>query len=71
MGDRKVIAVVGATGAQGGGLVRAILRDPAGGFSPRGLTRDPRAAKAVQLAASGADVVAAVLDDEARVRRAF
>ena len=71
MGDRKVIAVVGATGAQGGGLVRAILRDPAGGFSPRALTRDPRAPKAVQLAASGADVVAADLDDEASVRRAF
>ena len=71
MGDRKVIAVVGATGAQGGSLVRAILRDPAGGFAPRGLTRDPGARKAVQLAESGADVVAADLDDEASVRRAF
>lgn len=28
MDTRKVIAVVGATGAQGGGLVRAILADP-------------------------------------------
>ena len=31
---KKTIAVVGATGAQGGGLVRAILGDPAGGFGP-------------------------------------
>ena len=38
--DRKVIAVVGATGAQGGGLVRAILDDPNGGFAARVLTRD-------------------------------
>ena len=28
MSDKKTIAVIGATGAQGGGLVRAILADP-------------------------------------------
>ena len=39
MSDRKIIAVVGATGAQGGGLVRAILDDPSSGFSVRALTR--------------------------------
>jgi uncharacterized protein YbjT (DUF2867 family) len=66
-----VIAVVGATGAQGGGLVRAILRDAAGGFSARALTRDARAPKARRLAESGADVVTADLDDPASVRRAF
>ena len=69
MADEKVIAVVGATGAQGGGLVRAILRGK--GFIPRALTRDPRAAKARQLAEAGAEVVAADLDDAASVRRAF
>ena len=41
MTDRKVIAVVGARGAQGGGLSRAILADPDGGFAVRGLTRYP------------------------------
>ena len=40
MADKKVIAVVGATGAQGGGLVRAILADPNGGFACRAITRD-------------------------------
>ena len=41
MADKKIIAVVGATGAQGGGLVRAILADPAGGFVARAITRKP------------------------------
>ena len=30
MAKKKVIAVVGATGTQGGGLCDAILNDPAG-----------------------------------------
>jgi uncharacterized protein YbjT (DUF2867 family) len=37
MAEKKIIAVVGATGAQGGGLVRAILSDTRGGFSARSL----------------------------------
>ena len=40
MADKKIIAVMGATGAQGGGLVRAILSDPSGGFVARAITRD-------------------------------
>ena len=35
MADKKIIAVVGATGAQGGGLVRAIVNDPGSGFVAR------------------------------------
>lgn len=64
MADQKIIAVVGATGAQGGGLVRAILADPKGGFAARALTRDPRSPKAKELARLGAEVVAADIDDE-------
>ena len=37
MAGKKIIAVVGATGAQGGGLVRAILDDPNGGFAARAM----------------------------------
>jgi uncharacterized protein YbjT (DUF2867 family) len=71
MSDRKIIAVVGATGAQGGGLVRAILDDPAGGFAARALTRNVDSAKARELADRGAEVVAADLDDRASLERAF
>ncbi len=46
MPEKKVIAVVGATGAQGGGLVRAILDDPSGGFAARGITRNTRSDRA-------------------------
>ncbi|TDO49000.1 uncharacterized protein YbjT (DUF2867 family) [Kribbella sp. VKM Ac-2571] len=67
----KLIAVVGATGAQGGALVRAILADPSGEFDVRALTRNPDSAAAKNLAAAGAEVVAADLDDEASIRAAF
>jgi uncharacterized protein YbjT (DUF2867 family) len=71
MSDRKIIAVVGATGAQGGGLVRAILNDPRGGFAVRAITRDVHTDKAKALAQLGAEVVAGDVDDEASLRRAF
>jgi len=71
MADRKTIAVVGATGAQGGGLVRAILDDPEGGFSARAITRNPDSEGATALAAAGADVVRADLDDEESLVRAL
>lgn len=71
MPGRKIIAVAGATGAQGGGLVRAILNDPDNPFRVRALTRNPLSEKARQLAALGADVVAANVDDAQSVTEAF
>ena len=71
MTDKKIIAVVGATGAQGGGLVRAILADKNGPFRARALTRDVNSPKARALAAAGAEVVSADVDDAATLRRAF
>ena len=71
MAEKKVIAVVGATGAQGGGLVRAILSDRSGGFTARALTRDVNAGKAIELAKLGAEVVAADVDDLESLKRAF
>jgi uncharacterized protein YbjT (DUF2867 family) len=71
MADKKIIAVVGATGAQGGGLVRAILADPDGRFVVRALTRHTDSDKARALAAEGVEVVSADLDDQASLERAF
>jgi uncharacterized protein YbjT (DUF2867 family) len=71
MTDSKVIAVVGATGAQGGGLVRAILADPENEFTARGITRDPNAEKAVALKELGVELVQADLDDRTSLERAF
>jgi uncharacterized protein YbjT (DUF2867 family) len=68
---QKIIAVVGATGAQGGGLVRAILADRGGEFAARALTRDPASEKARELERLGAEVVAADVDDPDSLARAF
>jgi uncharacterized protein YbjT (DUF2867 family) len=69
--SKPIIAVFGATGAQGGGLVRAILDDPSGEFAVRALTRNPESEKAKAFASRGAEVVRADLDDPESVRRAF
>lgn len=69
--EKKIIAVVGATGAQGGGLVRAILNDATGGFTARAITRDVNSDKAKELAKLGAEVVAADIDDVESLKRAF
>ncbi len=62
MADKKIIAIVGATGAQGGGLARAILSDPTSDFAVRALTRKPESESAQALAALGAEVVQADID---------
>ncbi len=71
MADKKIIAVMGATGAQGGGLVRAILKDKGSLFAARALTRDVKSDQARALAAQGAEVVAADLDNLESLKRAF
>lgn len=71
MADKKIIAVVGSTGSQGGGLVRAILADPSGGFAARAITRDVNKDKAKALAAAGAEVVSADLDSVESLKKAF
>jgi uncharacterized protein YbjT (DUF2867 family) len=67
----RTIAIVGATGAQGGGLVRAITADRSGEFAARALTRSPGSGKAAALTASGVEVVAADADDAESLKRAF
>src|SRR5689334_22589961 len=71
MGDKKVIAVVGATGTQGGGLVRSIAADRSGDFAARAITRKTDSENAKALARLGVEVVAADMDDEKSLERAF
>lgn len=71
MSGKKIIAVVGATGAQGGGLVRAIAEDRDGPFAARAITRHPDSEKAQALAALGVEVVAGDADDPAGLDQAF
>jgi uncharacterized protein YbjT (DUF2867 family) len=71
MSEKKIIAVVGATGAQGGGLANAILADPDSPFAVRAITRRAGSDKARALADHGAEVVEADLGDEPSLRQAF
>lgn len=51
--------------------MRAILADPEGGFTVRAVTRNPESEKAKALAALGAELVQADVDDPASVRKAL
>jgi uncharacterized protein YbjT (DUF2867 family) len=71
MSEKKTIAVVGATGAQGGGLVRAILNDPNSEFKVRAVVRDPESDKAKEISGMGAELVQGDLDDPESIKKAF
>jgi len=71
MPEKKIIAVIGATGAQGGGLVRAILADRSRSFAARAITRKPDSEKAQALRAAGAEVVGADADKPETLGKAF
>lgn len=67
----KLVVVVGATGNQGGSVARRFLREGPDRFRVRGLTRDPGSGPARELAALGAEVVRADLDDAESLVPAF
>jgi uncharacterized protein YbjT (DUF2867 family) len=69
MAAKKIIAIVGATGAQGGGLAKAILSDKNSEFSVRALTRDAQSEKAKALATMGAEIVEGDIDNEESLRK--
>ena len=71
MPEKKVIAVIGATGLQGGGLVRAILNDKSDVLAARAVTRNVTSDKAKELSKLGAEVVVGDLDDVESLKRAF
>ena len=71
MTQKKIITIFGATGAQGGSLARAILSDPNSEFSVRAVTRNVHHDRAEELAAMGAELVIADLDDKASIVKAL
>ncbi|MEU8530912.1 NmrA/HSCARG family protein [Streptomyces sp. NPDC048629] len=71
MTERKIITVIGATGRQGGGLVRAVLADRDGEFTVRAVTRHPDGEPAAELKRLGVEVVRADMDDPPSLAPAF
>ena len=71
MQPKKIITVFGATGAQGGGLARAILQDKNSPFAVRAVTRDKNSDKAKELAQLGAELVVADIDDQQSIENAL
>lgn len=71
MTKKPIIAIVGATGAQGGSLARSLLGDPSGRFAVRAITRNRTSDAAQQLARLGAEVVVADIDDQESLEQAF
>ncbi|XP_016055678.1 PREDICTED: nmrA-like family domain-containing protein 1 [Miniopterus natalensis] len=69
MTSKKVIAVFGATGAQGGSVARAILESKK--FAVRAMTRDVTRPNALVLRDLGAEVVKGDLNDAASVEAAL
>ena len=66
--ESRMIVVTGATGLQGGAVIRHLLKD---GWHVRGLTRNAASKRARALAALGADVVESDMDDAASLRSVF
>ena len=71
MADKKIITVFGATGAQGGGLARAILNDKNSEFAVRAVTRDKNSDKAKELAAMGAELVEGDIDNTDSLKKSL
>ncbi|KAK8070239.1 hypothetical protein PG994_006855 [Apiospora phragmitis] len=66
----QLVAILGATGAQGGSVANRLLADP-DTYRVRALTRNPRSAAAQALASRGAEVVAADVNDATSLGPAF
>ena len=65
----KLAVIVGATGGQGNSVLKALVKD--GSYKIRAITRNPSSDKAKAIASQGVEVVAADLDDEASLVKAF
>jgi len=67
--EKKVVAVVGSTGLQGGSVVDYLLKS--GEFKVRGLTRNTKSTKAKELTSRGVEMVEADLNDKLSLEKAF
>ena len=65
----KTIAVIGATGTQGGGVVNALLKE--GTWKVRGITRNPQSDKAKDLVSQGVEVISADSENVESLIKAF
>ncbi|KAI0506944.1 NMRAL1 protein [Xylaria bambusicola] len=73
MSAKRIITVFGATGKQGGAIVKTFLNDPElnSTWTVRAVTRDVSKDSAKTLASQGAEVVAADLTDKATLAKAL
>jgi len=69
----NLLVIIGATGKQGGSVIKTILADPNATkqFKLRGVTRDISKPAAKALVDQGVEMVAADLDDKASLVKAF
>ena len=73
MAAKKILVVFGATGNQGGSVIKSVLKDPktANEFNIRGITRDPSKPNAKALEAQGVECVAGDINDKESIKSAF
>ena len=73
MSPSKLITIFGATGNQGGSVVKSILAHPtlSKEYKVRAITRDPSKPNAQALAAKGVEPVKADMEDAASVKHAL
>lgn len=67
--SKKLVVVVGATGGQGGSVIKRLLGTNS--YRLRGLTRNPQSETSKALTAQGVEMVAADLNDQASLTTAF
>ncbi|KAK0109493.1 hypothetical protein ONS95_002183 [Cadophora gregata] len=70
---KKIIAIIGATGGQGGSVANTLLSDPkmTSEWSIRGITRDASKESSKKLASRGVEVVTADLNSKESLLAAF
>lgn len=71
MSSSKIIAVYGATGAQGGSVVQSLLANKDHAFKVRGITRNAESDKAKALASNDVEVFQADGFDKEKMVEAF